>query len=584
VDYDGAVPPSSRIDRYHPDALLGSAGLVDTYRTRVQGKDALAVLKVLFLDRAEGSIAGLLAERFLAAGQRAQKAETPGIARVLEVSDDPEAVFVATERVPGVDLAGLVELARKRGDGQVPVQDPILAELLCARVGRVLAAAHELTPPLFHLGLCPGNVVVTPSAEVVVMDFGLAASVRGVGACPMEKWHFVAPELLGVDATSLSPESARAADLYSLGALLYFLLAGRPPIEGATLAELSEKADEPLPDLAGVPNRLLAAIRALTTPDAKERPESAGAAVEWLSGGIESAQERESHLAKALRGLGLDVESTVRQERPTVRAKAIVGFSSLPPTHAKNVPAPAMRHRPGHRSSRALIAGGAVLLLGALAWGGLRAYRGSRDGGRQGKVGEPASPASRESLLASQAEILVPMPMDGGLHPRGLEERVTGPSYVPKSEGTPSRVPNHLFLDTDPSQADVWVDGVLRGKTPVDLVVGPGSHRVVAVKAGYLMLRAVFDTTRGEYARRGLQRAGFPNFGDAFLDLRCEHADKYPVVLDDEETGLLCPVSMLPVASGKHSVGIFVPARKAVVTVEVTVRPGREPKRVMLTE
>ena len=98
------------------------------------------------------------------------------------------------------------------------------------------------------------------------------------------------------------------------------------------------------------------------------------------------------------------------------------------------------------------------------------------------------------------------------------------------------------------------------------------------------MLRAVFDTTRGEYARRGLQRAGFANFGDAILDVQCAGANKYPVVLDDEETGLLCPVSRLPVVSGKHHVGIFVPARKTVMAVEVTIPPGREPKRALLKE
>jgi hypothetical protein len=107
---------------------------------------------------------------------------------------------------------------------------------------------------------------------------------------------------------------------------------------------------------------------------------------------------------------------------------------------------------------------------------------------------------------------------------------------------------------------------------------------VVVIKPGYRMLRAVFDTTQGEFARRALQRAGFPNFGDGFLDVQCASDNKYPVVLDDEETGLLCPVSMLPVASGKHSVGIFIPGKRANLTVEVVVQSGRQPKRVTFKE
>ncbi|HTY28118.1 MAG TPA: PEGA domain-containing protein, partial [Mycobacterium sp.] len=175
-------------------------------------------------------------------------------------------------------------------------------------------------------------------------------------------------------------------------------------------------------------------------------------------------------------------------------------------------------------------------------------------------------------------------PPDGGLHPSSPEVKAEVERYQPKDEVTPTRIPNHLFLDTSPSQADVWVDGTLRGKTPVDLVAGPGSHRVVVIRAGYLMIQAVFDTTLGAYARRGLQRASPPHFGDAFLDVQCGIPNRYPVLLDDEETGLICPVSMLPVTSGKHTVGIFVPARRASASVEVTVPSGRQPKRVLLRE
>jgi hypothetical protein len=97
------------------------------------------------------------------------------------------------------------------------------------------------------------------------------------------------------------------------------------------------------------------------------------------------------------------------------------------------------------------------------------------------------------------------------------------------------------------------------------------------------MLRAVYDTTEGEYVRKHLPRVAAPTVGDAFLNLECREANKYPVFLDDEETGLLCPVAKLPVISGKHSVGIFVPVKRAVVTVEVVAQPGRQPMRVVLT-
>jgi hypothetical protein len=513
------------------------------------------------------------------------------MARVLEVSDDPESAFVATELVPGVDLARLVQVGRQRGDGQGLVLEPVLAGMLCAQVARVLAAANEMKPPLFHLGLCPENVVVTAAGKVMVLDFGLGAALRGMGGGAIERWHFVAPEIIGVDTVGISDETARAADLYSLGALLYFLLTGNKPVEAATLAELSERAWEPLPDAPGVPNNLLSAVRALTAPDPKDRPESAGLVVEWLSGGLDST--REGHVAKALQAMGIHPPPPPERAAPAAPAKpaawpvalAKPGASVAPtvPVRPNGVASYADQSGLRRWRSRALLAGGALLVCGISAWG-VATYRGTRGQAPPRDAGQPPTPTIPEDLKSKQVEMMVQRAPDGGLRPGGAEAPPAVEPYVPESERPLLRVPNHLFLDTNPSQADVWVDGVLRGKTPVDLVAGPGSHRVVIIKSGYRMLRAVFDTTRGEYARRGLQRAGFANFGDAILDVQCASAQKYPVMLDDEETGLLCPVNRLPVASGKHHVGIFVPARRTVVAVEVTVPPGREPKRVLLKE
>jgi hypothetical protein len=145
-------------------------------------------------------------------------------------------------------------------------------------------------------------------------------------------------------------------------------------------------------------------------------------------------------------------------------------------------------------------------------------------------------------------------------------------------------VPGHLFVDTSPSQAAVWIDGTLRGQAPVDLEVGPGVHRMVAIKAGYRMWLAVYDTSQGEFARREFQPASPPVVGDAFLDVRCPVPDRYPIILDDEETGVLCPIERLPVVSGKHTVGIFVPARRTNITSSVVATRGRQPLRVDLRD
>ena len=124
----------------------------------------------------------------------------------------------------------------------------------------------------------------------------------------------------------------------------------------------------------------------------------------------------------------------------------------------------------------------------------------------------------------------------------------------------------------------------MRGTTFADIVVGPGSHRVVLTLPSHRMFRDIVDTSRGAIIRRNLVPVPPPGRGSGFVRVECQTVGKFPILIDDEETGLLCPVSRLPVVSGKHHVGIFVPARKTVMAVEVTIPPGREPKRVLLKE
>jgi hypothetical protein len=581
---------SSRIDRYLPEHLLGSAGVVDTFRVCVQGTNVPAVLKVLFPDRVEGAAATTIAKRFLAAGRQALASQPPGSARVLEVSDSLETAFVASEFVPGLDLAELV--GRAGGSGRV---EPALAGLLCADVADTLAKGHEHEPPLFHLGLCPGNVRVTAQGAVVVLDFGLAAALRTTAGCRREKWDFVAPEMVGRDARAVSVNTARAADAYSLGQLVFYLLGGQPA--GRPPGDSAEDRSRRFPE-SGVPRQLALAMRALTAPDPARRPDSLATVVEQLAGSRASTDERQAQLAAGLERLGL------ASARPGASPKATpsVGRGARPMV-ASPPAAPGMSQRSAaarpqaafsapSRLARVLFLAGPLLIVAISGWLFL-AFRGRPKSApaprvAAARVGETASPTAVANVSPEIETGTQARAKDGGLaagHPIVTPEGLSvGQGYLPDPDQAPSRVSNHLFLDTSPSQADVWVDGVFRGKTPIDTVTGPGSHRVVVVKSGYLMLRAVYDTTQGEYARRELQPAGAPKLGNAFLDVKCATANRYPVLIDDEETGRLCPASRLPVVSGKHTVGIFVPARRAQVTVEVDVRPGIAPTTVDLKE
>jgi hypothetical protein len=146
----------------------------------------------------------------------------------------------------------------------------------------------------------------------------------------------------------------------------------------------------------------------------------------------------------------------------------------------------------------------------------------------------------------------------------------------------PERVPNHLLVDTQPHGANVWVDGVWKGNTPLDVLTGAGSKQLALVAEGHHMARAGFDASQGALIRVALEPVVGPVRGDAFLNVVCHTAKRYPVFIDEVETGLLCPVNRVPVPAGTHRVGVFSPPQNKLVAVEITVSRGFKPVEVRL--
>ena len=185
----------------------------------------LFALKLLRPDRVPDGSFAKVARRFVAAGRQLRDFHRPGFGKVVDVSDDPAATLIVTEHIAGRDLARLIETSRAEA-GERAGLDPALAGLLGSEIARLLHVGHTAKPPFCHLGLAPQNVSVTAAGEVVILDLGIAASLRGITEQPVERWFYVAPELQGVDPGSvvLDDREAVAADLYSLGALLFYLV------------------------------------------------------------------------------------------------------------------------------------------------------------------------------------------------------------------------------------------------------------------------------------------------------------------------------------------------------------------------
>jgi TolB-like protein/Tfp pilus assembly protein PilF len=234
-------------------------------------------------------------ERFLREARAAAALRHPNVAAVFQFGTSPDSTYCyyAMELVEGETLA-----ARVRRDGPLKVE---LALEIAIQTTRALMAAAAQN--LIHRDLKPGNIMLTAGnaatteLEVKVIDFGLAKAIADAGG-EMDLTHgefvgtpsFASPEQFGS-----GPVDARA-DIYSLGATLWFALTGLPPRSGKTIEEIRERQtrdDLPVAQLVArkVPEPVVKLLRSTLAIDPSKRPASARELMESL----ESCRRKLAH-------------------------------------------------------------------------------------------------------------------------------------------------------------------------------------------------------------------------------------------------------------------------------------------------
>jgi eukaryotic-like serine/threonine-protein kinase len=219
------------------------------------------------------------AERFRREALAAARLSHPSIASVFDYGESGGLPFIVMELVHGETLAD-----RLHREGRLPQDEAVR---ISAAVASALQVAHDAG--IVHRDVKPGNVMLTPSGDVRVLDFGIAAAtgipLTATGA------------RMGT-ATYLSPEQARgepptaASDIYSFGVMLYEMLAGRPPFLAENpVAVAAMHIDQAPPDLAELapdvdPHVAMTCRRALAKDPAR-RPPSAAAFAAMLTGQTE---------------------------------------------------------------------------------------------------------------------------------------------------------------------------------------------------------------------------------------------------------------------------------------------------------
>ncbi|HEX6844556.1 MAG TPA: protein kinase, partial [Actinomycetota bacterium] len=226
-------------DRYRIEARIGAGGMAEVYRGLDPVLNRTVAIKVLLPQFARD--AGFVA-RFRREAQAAARLNHPNIVGVFDTGADGDTQYIVMEFIEGRTLADVLASGKR----PTPIQSVELAQ----RVGQALAAAHD--QGIVHRDIKPANVMVTREGKVKVMDFGIAR-VETVETAPQTS------SVLGTP-TYLSPEQAQGlkvdarSDIYSLGVLLYELLAGRPPFTGDSPVAIAYKQVNETPEPPGTLN------------------------------------------------------------------------------------------------------------------------------------------------------------------------------------------------------------------------------------------------------------------------------------------------------------------------------------------
>src|SRR6058998_2607325 len=219
--------------------LLGEGGFAAVFRARDNVLNRDVAVKVLDVELAPERV---VAERFLREAQTVARLEHPHIVPIYKVGRQEEIFYIIMRCIDGPSLRQLLETQKKLSVGD--------AARIARQVADALAYAHS--HDIVHRDIKPDNILLDKSGHVLVTDFGIAKAAQAAQAKTPSSTQLTSEGMIVGTPEYMSPEQASGdkldgrSDVYSLGVVLYHVLAGSPPFEGpSSAAILAQQLTEP---------------------------------------------------------------------------------------------------------------------------------------------------------------------------------------------------------------------------------------------------------------------------------------------------------------------------------------------------
>lgn len=345
-----------KLGPYLVEEVLGRGGMGTVYRGGDPATGEQVALKVLAPDLASDMA---FLQRFQEEVETLKELRHPNIVQLLSFGRQDDLFYFAMELVVGKSLYQMQKQGRRFS--------PAEAIKISLKICDGLHHSHNLG--VVHRDLKPGNVIRADTGEIKLADYGIAKrfggqqmTISGV----LGTAEFMAPEQAQGKAASVP------SDLYSLGAVIYSLISGRPPFEESTPQKTLEKVVSAIPPhlshvAPGVPDELAQVVDKLLRKKPEDRFRSAKSVATKLSAILETLQEQaemETNILAPANPPGTRNLSGGQSSGPPGLGKAASGQPTLADGLRENSNADAGHSQVTEKSSHRAAAAGSASGLG----------------------------------------------------------------------------------------------------------------------------------------------------------------------------------------------------------------------------